>query len=135
MKRYDQEFHVEDAILHVRLAGEFPHERLALEENLFKPLIDRCRQENCCEAIVDARELQVGFNTAALFRVGVDAAAMNSFGLRVALLARADMIDSFFDDVTHNRGAPVKVFTDLADASSWVRQHRTAVNSTPRTSP
>jgi hypothetical protein len=62
------------------------------------------------------------FNTTALFRAGVDAAAMNEFGLCVALVARRDMIDPFFADVTHNRGARVEVFTDMDSARTWVNE-------------
>lgn len=48
--------------------------------------IEACRKDNCPTAIVDARELQVDFDTTALFRAGVDAASMNRFGLCVALV-------------------------------------------------
>lgn len=124
MERYVQEFHVEGGIVHVRLSGRYPNGRLAIKENLFKPLIDECQRENCREAIVDARALQVEFDTVALFRAGVDAASMNQFGLRVALVARGDMISSFFDDVIHNRAAQVHVFTDLESAQTWVHERR-----------
>ena len=108
--------------MHVRLSGVFPKERLAFEENLFKPLVDACKQANCREVIVDARELQVEFDTLAMFRAGVDAASLNEFGLRVALIARENMLSSFFDDVTYNRAAPVRVFTDLKRAQLWIHE-------------
>ena len=124
MNRYIQEFHAEGGVVHARLSGTYPNERLARKENLFKPLIDECEREKCREAIVDARELQVEFDTVALFRAGVDAASLNEYGLRVALIARADMISSFFDDVTHNRAAQVQVFTDLESAQTWLHERR-----------
>jgi hypothetical protein len=122
MGQYVEEFRVDNGVVHVRLTGEFPKERLAIQENLFAPLIEHCEKENCREAIVDARQLQVDFDTVALFRAGVDAASLNRFGLRVALLARPDMISSFFDDVTYNRAAQVHVFTDLQSARAWIRE-------------
>lgn len=124
MNEYSQEFYVEDGVEHVRLSGTYPNERLAIKENLFQPLIEACRKDDCCMAIVDARELQVDFNTTALFRAGVDAASLTQIGLCVALVARRDMISSFFDDVTHNRGARVKVFTDMESAKAWVNERR-----------
>ena len=120
MENYLEEFAVAGGVLHVRLSGTFPNERVAMKKNLFEPLIEACRKENCRMAIVDARALQVDFNTAALFRVGVDAAALNDFRLHVALVARADMLSSFFDDVTYNRAAPVHVFTDPKEARDWI---------------
>ena len=122
MERYEQQFRVEGSVVHVRLSGVFPNERLSTQENLFKPLVDACKQANCREVIIDARELQVEFDTLAMFRAGVDAASLNEFGLRVALVAREDMRSSFFDDVTYNRAAPVRVFTDLASAQLWLHE-------------
>ena len=110
--------------MHARLSGTYPNERLAIKENLFKPLIEECKRENCRDAMVDARQLQVEFDTIALFRAGVDAAAMNEFGLRVALIAREDMISSFFDDVIYNRAAQVQVFTDPQSAEAWIKERR-----------
>jgi hypothetical protein len=101
-----------------------PVERLAIQENLFTPLIEECTRQNCRDAIVDARELQVDFNTIAMFRAGVDAASLNAFGLRVALVARPDMMSSFFEDVTHNRCAQVQVFTDPESARAWIQERR-----------
>ena len=111
-------------MVHARLSGTYPNERLVSRENLFKPLVDECKRQNCREAIVDARQLQVDFDTVALFRAGVDAAALHEFGLRVALIAREDMISSFFDDVTRNRAAQVQVFTNLESAQTWILERR-----------
>lgn len=122
MERFEQQFRVDGGVVHVRLSGVFPNERLSTQENLFKPLVDACKQANCREVIVDARELQVEFDTLAMFRAGVDAASLNEFGLRVALIARKDMLSSFFDDVTFNRAAPVRVFMDLESAQLWVHE-------------
>ena len=102
----------------------YPNERLAIKENLFSPLVEECKRANCRHAIVDARGLQLEFDTLALFRAGVDAAALNQFGLRVALIAREDMLSPFFDDVTHNRAAQVRVFTDLESARSWIHERK-----------
>ena len=124
MEAYEQQFRAESGVMQVRLSGVFPKERLAFEENLFKPLIDACKQQVCHEAIVDARELTVEFDTLGLFRAGVDAAALNRFGLHVALIVREDMLSSFFDDVTHNRAAQIRVFTDLENAHAWLRRRR-----------
>ena len=120
MDTFTQEFRVEGEVMHVRLGGSFPHERLSSEQNLFQPLIDACVKDHCRMAVVDARELQVDFNTMELFRAGVDVSRLNQIGLRLALVARSDMLSPFFDDVIRNRVAPVHVFTDLESASAWL---------------
>jgi hypothetical protein len=124
MEPYVEEFRAVDGVMHVRLQGTFPNGRLAIEKNLYQPLIEACGNSHCCDAIVDARALRVGFDTMALFRAGVDAASLNKFGLRVALVARKDMVSSFFDDVIRNRGARVEVFTDMEGANNWIEELR-----------
>jgi len=109
-------------VLHVRLSGKFPNERLGKRENLFQPLVDACSTHNCKKALVDARDLQVDFGTIALFRAGNDAAFMSRIGLRVALLARKDMLDLFFDHVVSNRGGNVGIFTDMKRALDWLQR-------------
>jgi hypothetical protein len=99
MTGYKEDFRFEDGVLHVRLSGKFPNERLGRGENLFQPLIDACSTHNCKKALIDARDSQVDFDTVALFQAGEDAAFLTRVGLRIALLAREDMLDPFFDNV------------------------------------
>ena len=119
-KEYHEDFRIEDGILCVRLTGKFPNKLLKSKENLFQPLIDACKAHKCSRALIDARNLQVDFGTMAMFRAGEDAAFLNRVGLRVALLAREDAIDPFFEDVVTNRGGSVGIFTDLKAASDWL---------------
>ena len=119
---YNEDFRIEDGVLHVRLSGKFPNEMLGKGMNLFQPLIDACSMYNCEKALVDARELHVDFGTMALFQAGNDASSLSRVGLRVALLAREDMRDPFFDNVVFNRGGDVGVFTDRDAAHKWLQR-------------
>ena len=121
MEPYKEDFRGDDGVMHVRLSGTYPKERLASRRNLFEPLVDACQKDKCRTAIVDARDLRVDFDTVALFRAGVDAASLNTLDLRIAFVAREDQISPFFDDVLRNRGARVEIFTDMEGARSWVR--------------
>lgn len=120
MKGYYEDFRIENGVLHVCLSGKFPNELLNSKENLFQPLIDACKAHNCAKALIDARNLQVDFGTMAMFRSGEDAAFLSRIGLRIALLAREDAIDPFFEDVVTNRGGDVGIFTDIKAASDWL---------------
>ena len=122
MDGYNEEFRFEDGVLHVRLSGKFPNEPLDKGKNLFQPLIDACSTHNCKKALVDARDLQVDFGTMAMFQAGKDAAFLTRVGLRVALLAREDMLDPFFDNVVSNRGGDIGVFTDMDTARDWLQR-------------
>jgi len=123
MNQYTREIHAQDGVVHLRLKGRYPNEHLRQEQNVFTALIDACEQNHCQKAVIDARDLEVDFNTLEYFRAGVDASELHRYGLRLALVAREEMISSFFDDVIHNRGVAVRVFTDLESASTWVRKN------------
>lgn len=120
MNDYKEDFRVEHGVLFVRLSGIFPNELLRGEENLFQPLVTACLANNCKKALVDARGLQLDFGTMAMFRAGEDAAFLSRLGLRVALLAREDMLDPFFGNVAANRGGDLGIFTDMEAARHWI---------------
>lgn len=122
MNAYNEQFSLEDGVLHVRLAGTFPAGRLSRSGNVFQPLIDACTELGCTMALIDARELRVDLGTTGLFQAGQDAARAARMGLRIALLARPDMVDPFFDDVTRNRGAEIGIFMHAEAALDWLRR-------------
>jgi hypothetical protein len=119
---YKQDFRFEDGVLEVRLSGKFPDELLRQGKNLFQPLVDACLSYQCRKALIDARHLEVNFGTMAMFQAGKDAGSMGRAGIRIALLARDDMIDSFFEDVAANRGGDIAVFTDMDAARTWLER-------------
>ena len=120
MNEYVEEFQVVNDVLHVRLSGRFPNEILRKGLNAFQPLIDACSEHGCRKALVDARDLQIDFDTMELFNIGEDATFLTRLGLRVALLAREDMLDRFFENVVYNRGGVVGIFTDVDSANDWL---------------
>jgi hypothetical protein len=122
MNDYKVDFNFEDNVLRVHLSGQFPDEMLAKPENLFKPLIDACSAYQCCKALVDASEMTANFRTIDLFRAGKDAVDLTLTGLWVAMLARKDMRDRFFDDVVANRGGHIGIFTDATEALDWLQK-------------
>ena len=120
MSEYNVEFRAKDGVLYVHLSGEFPREMLDKSENLFQPLADACAVHQCDKAFIDARELKANLGTLGLFRAGEETVPLTRAGLRIALLAREDMVDRFFEDVAANRGGTVKVFTDPDAAYNWL---------------
>lgn len=120
MKDYIEEFKFEDQVLQVRLSGNFPDDLLRKQGNVFQPLIDACATNKCRKALIDARELSVGLNTFQMFDAGENAVIFEQLSLRVALVARDDMIDPFFENVVSNRGGKIGVFTDKEKALAWL---------------
>lgn len=122
MAGYDEMFSVEDGLLVVRLGGEFPMEMLSKEENLFEPLIAACAAHECKRALVDARGLAIKLDTLGLLRAAEDAAKLPGLNIRVALVARTEMVDPFFETAAFNRGGLVRVFLDPDEAKSWLSE-------------
>ena len=121
MSTYKEDFQLEDDLLSVRLSGKFPNERLHTSDNAFQPLIDECARRQRKKALIDATTLQVRLDTMELLRAGTDAARLARFDLRIAVIARRDMLDSLFEDVAVNRGGNVRVFTDSDIARAWLK--------------
>lgn len=122
MSEYDVKFELKDDVLHVCLSGDFPTELLGKRESLFRPLIQACSEYNSKRVLIDARNLQVKLGTLGMFRAATDAATLTQLGIRIAFVARDDMIDPFFEDVVYNHGGVVSVFTEEDAASTWLEQ-------------
>ena len=122
MNEFNVDFRFEDGLLYVSLCGKYPKESFLSPKNLFQPLIDACSTHQCRKALVDAREMQANFATLELYRAGLDAVSLTDAGLRVALLAREDMRDPFFDTVVSNRAGVIGVFTDMGAARAWLQR-------------
>jgi hypothetical protein len=56
------------------------------------------------------------------FEVGVELARVADKRMKLAVVARADLIDYIFENVARNRGASVRVFADTAAALRWLRE-------------
>ena len=124
MKKYIERFEFENGETYVHLSGKFPNKLLRDKKNVFQPLIDACISHQCNKALIDATDLDVGLNTMELFKAGEDAAHMSRLNLRVAIVAREDMFDQFFEDVAVNRGGDIEVFTDMDAAREWLKGSR-----------
>ncbi|MBD3391161.1 MAG: hypothetical protein GF418_03805 [Chitinivibrionales bacterium] len=117
---YNENIRCEDGVVCVQLSGTFPREMIQSDKNLFTPLADACAAHDSTKALVDARDLRADLATTGLFQAGSDAAQLMRRGIRIALVARKEMLDPFFKKVSSNRGGDVGVFTDIDEARQWL---------------
>ena len=122
MKEYYKDYRFEDGVVFARLSGEYPNELLQQGENLFKPLVEVCSTHKCKRAVIDARDLQVNFDTMAIFQAGEDAAFTTRAGYRIAVITNEGMIDPFFENVAFNRGGNIGIFTEMDAALAWLKR-------------
>src|SRR5215472_3228570 len=127
MNDYKVEFKLEGSVLHVRVSGQFPYEKLEQPGNAFQRLIDACVASQRNKILLDSRELQAKFSTIQVFRAGNDAVSLTAAGIWLAIVTRKDLRDPFFDDVVANRGGRVGVFMDINAARDWLELYPTGV--------
>jgi hypothetical protein len=120
MNDYKMEAKLEDGVLHVRVAGQYPYAKLEEPGNIFQRYIEACCVCQCNKVLIDSRELQARFSTIQLFRAGKDAVSLTAAGIWVAMLTRPDLHDPFFEDVVANRGGRIGIFTDMDTARAWL---------------
>jgi hypothetical protein len=63
------------------------------------------------------------------FEIGVQLARAADRRLRLAVVARFEAVDHFFETVARNRGGAVRVFTDEAGALHWLLGAATGTQS------
>jgi len=78
--------------------------------------------EPASAVLIDAREVSAVISTAGRFRVGERAAA-SWFGPPLALVGAMSLVDPerFGEEVARSRGLDVRVFTDIDEATNWLR--------------
>jgi hypothetical protein len=70
--------------------------------------------------ICDATEVTTPVSTSEKYEIGAELARAADRRMILAVVARADLIDYFFETVARNRGASVRVFTHEATARQWL---------------
>lgn len=119
---YREEYKKEGDCLFIRLTGELPVDLLTSDANVFEPLAGACKAHECRKVLIDARELSVDMNVMDIFKAGKDLSALTVSGLKAAFVAPVGQLDPLFEHVATNRGAFMRVFTDVVKAVHWLRK-------------
>ncbi len=87
---------------------------------LIKEVAETCRAQNCTNVLVDARRMPGKIGTMDRFQVGVAGAEAFRGLAKVAVVYRKEEMNWFAETVGVNRGARVRVFSDLSQAVNWL---------------
>jgi hypothetical protein len=82
-----------------------------------------CSQANCQRLLVDVRELTGNMDTLVIFHRGEKIAKVFAFSsIQIAIVGTKERVHmlSFFENVIVNRGAVLRVFTDIDEATEWL---------------
>ena len=106
--------------LHVQVSGEFD---LARTKDLIRHVLSVARQQGLCKIFVDRREMSGPVGDLEQFQLAEFVAKeQGGENFRTAILKRMGLIglDRFFETVAVNRGAILKVTTDMEEAFKWL---------------
>ncbi len=84
-------------------------------------MIAETRSQNIWRVLLDATAVEGIPGAFDKFELGVQLARAADRRMRLAVVARVEAVDHFFETVARNRGGAVRVFTDEARALHWLR--------------
>jgi hypothetical protein len=116
-----QHIHIElrKGYLHVDVSGEF---NLAKAKEFIHQIMRASHQHSVWKIFIDIRKIEGPIPNMARFELARLLAAGLTTSIRLAVLESAGQVpdDKFFENVAVNRGAMVKVTTDLEEAVEWL---------------
>jgi hypothetical protein len=83
-------------------------------------IIVETKLEDIWRVLVDATGAPATLGAFDKYQIGVEFARVADRRMTMAVVARAEIVDHFFETVARNRGGPVRVFTDETAALHWL---------------
>jgi len=106
-----------DGFLRVALRG--PRTRANLLDTLQR-VIAETRSQNTWRVLLDVTHGRSPLGAFDKYEIGVQLAGTADRRMILAVVARAEEVDHFFETVARNRGGAVRVFTDEGAALQWL---------------
>jgi hypothetical protein len=117
MNEFDSVITEEDGFLRLTLTG--PATRGMLLRALAQ-VIAETQSRRIWRVLCDATAVPAPVGTSEKYEIGAELARAADRRMIMAVVARAELIDYFFETVARNRGASVRVFTHEATARQWL---------------
>ncbi|HEX2697253.1 MAG TPA: hypothetical protein VHM28_06050 [Anaerolineales bacterium] len=105
--------------LFVEIAGLYS---LKLILSTIQKISDNCQHDNLGKVLVDLRELEGDLSIIDRFEIGVEVARVIGPKIKVAAVARRSIINYMAETVAVNRGANLKVFSEMGKALNWLEE-------------
>jgi hypothetical protein len=106
-----------DGYLRLTLVGQSSRGMLL---RALSQVIAETKSRNIWRVLCDASALAAPVGTSEKFEIGVELARAADRRMIMAVFARAELVDYFFETVARNRGASVRVFTHESTALQWL---------------
>lgn len=103
----------------LRIAARGPGTRANLLRTLQRVIVETKAQE-IWRVLFDATGMEARVGSFDKYEIGVELARAADRRMKLAVTARPEAVDHFFETVARNRGGAVRVFTDESTALHWL---------------
>jgi hypothetical protein len=103
----------------LRMAVRGPRTRVNMLGTLQR-MIAETKSQNTWRVLLDVTQGRSPIGAFDKYEIGVQLAGTADRRLILAVVARAEEVDHFFETVARNRGGAVRVFSDEAAALQWL---------------
>ena len=87
-------------------------------------MVNACIKANCTKALFDCRPMTGDLSTMDRFDIAEYGSSAIERAIKIAMLGRDDQLlpDKFFENVAVNRGLALRLFYDIDEAISWLKE-------------
>lgn len=93
---------------------------LKLFISIIHEVADRCRDENLNKALIDLRDIEGDPSILDRYRFGMEIAQAWGYKIKVAAVAKRDVINKMAENTAVNRGANLWTTSDFVLALKWL---------------
>ena len=116
----DMSFEDADGYLIVRIQGEWTSDTLG---QAIQDTANLAKQRGLTRILADLHELAAPSTEFTRFQVGQQAVKYFGFHLKVAVVYTEEFTNKFAENIAVNRGVNLRIFFNLDEAVSWLKQN------------
>jgi len=87
---------------------------------IVQDIADRCQKENLHKVLIDFTKMESNPGILDRYKLGVEIARVWGYRIRSAIVGKPTIINYMMETVAFNRGAKVKLFSELNIAMEWL---------------
>ena len=116
----------QSGVLVIHTSGLMDAAWVPQSEAVFREHLEQCSRERLSGLIFDVRDVEVRMEMVDRYDLGKSLARAQNGAVRIVVLARPEQVspERFFEQVTVNRGVPLRVLDEEVEAFAWLTAGR-----------
>lgn len=110
-----------EGYMYIEFTGRFS---INAAKSAVDAMVNACIKANCTKALFDCRPMTGDLSTMDRFDIAQYGSSAIERTIKIAMLGRDDQLlpDKFFENVAVNRGLALRLFYDIDEAISWLKE-------------